>query len=815
MKLNSRSTAVLVSLLSYGHVMAQTAPATPSEPPSLDTVVTTGTRTSGLKAVDSPAPVQVLDGATLLRGGQPDLVQTLTRLIPSYTADAKGGDAAALTTAARLRGLSPNHTLILVDGKRRHGTSNVNVNSGSPFAGGASADLGLIPASAIDRIEVLQDGAAAQYGSDAIAGVINVILKKHAQGGSITADAGQYFDGDGETAHLSANLGLRPSEGSFLNLSADLKYHGHSDRTDLDARFAPPYLKPTDANVVNAPGYPYVNHTFGDASIQQQLLTAKGGLSLGGGLEAYTLLTAAQKYAEAIQNYRGPSTARAVYPSGFSPIEVHDEDDGAATFGLKGPAGADWRFDLSSTYGRDDAKVRNNESINTAWLADTGSRQTNFDEGYLRSTQWTTNFDLNRDVAISGWTSPLNVALGAEFRRDGYVIGEGELSSYYKGGAAAFPGYAPSDAGSHSRTSQSLYIDLAGSPIERLQLDGALRYEHYSDFGSATVGKLSGRFELQPTLALRGTASNGFRAPTLAEEYYSATQVSPATASVFLPNYSPAARLLGVDQLKPEKSRNLSLGLVFTPTPRLTTSLDVYQIWIDDRILQSGALIGTLEKVEKSRAVNDAIRFNGNTLPADIGSTSVTVFTNAGDSRTRGADLVLTYADDYAALGKVDWSVAANVNETKLSNIANASGIVGGQALLNKAAISALEKGSPAFRLNLGALWRQGRWTVDLRENVYGPLSYYTTINNVVFYENRIGTKFTTDLDVNYAFSKAWSVSVGANNLFNVYPDGLNPAYRQALNDSNPIRQNVQRYSTYSPIGINGGYYYARASYKF
>lgn len=826
MRLNARAVAAALLILSLAEAHAQSAPAVGeagATGTSLDTVtISTGTRTSGLKAVDSPSPIQVIDGSALQRSGQPDVVQSLSRIVPSYTTDAKGGDAAALTTAARLRGLSPNQTLILIDGKRRHGTANVNV-TGSPYQGGASADLGLIPAAAIGSIEVLQDGAAAQYGSDAIAGVINIHLRRNPNGGAVSADVGQYFDGGGNTYHASANVGVQPSASSFINLTFDKKYHGHSDRSDQDYRFEEPYVTQNagsnltalgqNRTAANIAGYPHLNHTFGDPSIQQELFTANAGIELGRGLELYSLLTAASKYGEAIQNYRGPSTAYAVYPQGFSPVEVHDETDHALTLGLKGGSTSDIQFDLSTTYGRNNANVLNVDSINTAWLKDTGSAQSNFDEGYLRSTQWVTNLDLSHDVPIEGWASPLNVSGGLEYRQDGYGIGQGEPSSYYKGGAAAFPGYTPSDAGDHSRHSQAIYLDLAGAPVKGLQLEGALRSEHFSDFGASNVGKLSGRFQLVPTVALRSTASTGFRAPTLAEEYYSATQVSPTSASVFLPSYSAAAKLLGVQPIKAEKSDNFSLGAVFTPSERLTASLDAYQIVIHDRIVQSGSLIGTLNGKVVNQTVNDAIAFNGNTLPSGITKTSVTVFTNGGDSRTRGLDGVLTYAGDRTDWGRVDWSAALNINQTKLTNVKNGATAVGGAPLLDQAAISVLEKAQPAYRLNLGALWRTGAWTVDLHENIYGPFSYYTTYDNVTYYENKIGVKYTTDVDVNYAVNKAWSVSLGATNLFNVYPDGLNKDYRQVLN--NKGSQNVAWASTYSPIGINGGYYYARLNYKF
>lgn len=778
----------------------------------LDTVVVrTGTRLSGLKAEDSPAPVQVLDGSALQRTGQADVVQSLTQILPSFTSDAKGGDAAALTTAARLRGLSPNHTLVLVNGKRRHGTSNLNV-SASAFQGGAAADLGLIPAAAIERIEVLQDGAAAQYGSDAIAGVVNIILKKSAQGGSASATLGGYGEGDGRTGILSANLGLEPVEGAFVNLTIEAKDRQHSDRSDLDARFVAPYLKSGDAAVTQVPGYPYVNHTFGDPVIRQHVVTANAGIALPGGAELYGVLTYADKFAAAIQNYRGPSTAPGFYPLGFSPVETHAEDDHAATIGIKGEAFGDWRYDLATSYGRDRAIVGNVDSMNVQLWKDTGTSPTHFYEGYLEASQSTTNLDVNRDIDV-GWATPLNLALGAEYRQDTYAIGEGDAASTYRGGAAAFPGYTAIDAGRHRRNSRAFYVDLAGSPIERLQLDAAVRTEHYSDAGGATVGKLTGRYEVTPALAVRGTLSSGFRAPTLAERYYSATSISPTTASVILPSSSAAARLLGVDELKPEKSTNLSLGLVARPAARVTASLDVYRIEIKDRILQSGTLYGVLDKALKSPIVNDAIAANGSVVPAGIGSAGVSVYSNAANTRNTGLDLVLTYTDSYEGWGSVDWTAAFNYNKVKVTDQAPTPGVLAGLQLLDRSARSYLEDASPRFRLNLGALWKLGDWTVNLRENIFGPSSYLASIDSVTYYKNRIDTKFITDLDVNYRFSKAWSLSLGANNLFDIYPDRLNGAYREALNKAG--RQNVAVYPSFSPTGINGGFYYARLNATF
>lgn len=809
-----RKAAAMLALLSSSYSIAQVAATDTENTNSVKTlggVIVTGTRQSGLKAVDSAAPVQILDAATLQRTGQADLVKALTQSLPSFTSDAKGGDAAALTTAARLRGLSPNHTLILINGKRRHGTSNLNV-SGSAFQGGAAADLSLIPLSAVDHVEVLQDGAAAQYGSDAIAGVINIILKSKSSGGVIDAGWGEYFDGGGITPSLAANIGFAPLDNAYVNLSAEIKHHNHSDQSDYDARFVAPYLKTADANAQYAAHYPYVNHTFGDAEVTQRIFSVNSGVALNPAVEIYGFATYGRKKAEAIQNYRGPSTAFGVYPLGFSPIETHDETDYAVTAGAKGKIIYDWNYDLSFTRGEDKADVGNDDSLNVQLWKDTGSSPTDFYEGYLKSTQKTANLDFNRDFDV-GWSAPLNASFGFERRIDGYAIGEGEPASIYRGGAAAFPGFTASDAGNHSRTSDAVYIDLALAPIEKLKLDTAFRTEQFSDFGNASIGKLTGRYDFTPSFAVRGTISSGFRAPTLAEDYYSATSVSPTTASVILPSASSAARLLGLGELKPEKSRNFSLGIVLNPSAKLSATFDVYRIDINDRILQSGTIYGKLNNVTTSAAVNAAIVANGNVIPAGITTSGISIYSNAGDTRNTGADFLLTYTDSYGFIGKIDWSAALNYNKVEVTQIDDAPSQLGTQKILDRAAISYLEDASPEWRLNLGAVWRKDDWTVSLHENVFGPSSYLASIDSVNYYRSTITTKFITDLEITNRITSALSLSIGANNLFNVYPDKLNSDYRNVLNAAG--RQNVAVYPSFSPIGINGGFYYARATFKF
>jgi iron complex outermembrane receptor protein len=772
-------------------------------------VIVTGTRRSGLKAVDSASPIQVLDSGSLERTGQPDLIQALAQNLPSFTAQAFGGDTANLTLSARLRGLSPNDTLVLVNGKRRHTTANLAVLAG-PFQGGAATDLNFIPVAAIDHIEVLQDGAAAQYGTDAIAGVINIILKKDSSGGALTTTGGAYIDQGGQTGDASFNIGFEPSDKSYINLTGEHKYHGHSDRSDIDPRVVSAANLAAMPNLTKADGYPYANKISGDAAYHISLLALNAGIDIGG-VELYSIATYGKKTADSYENYRVPSRLPKIYPNGFNPLETMDETDYGFTAGAKGNV-ADWNWDLSSTYGKDEARIGVANSGNISLFNDTGATPTQFHAGTFTASQWTTSMEVNREFAV-GWSSPLSVAGGLEYRRDTYAIGAGDAASRYKEGSQSYPGFSLTDAGSHSRNNKSVYIDVAGSPVANLKLDVAARYENYSDFGSARVGKITGRYDFSPALALRGTVSNGFRAPTMAEQYYSATNVSPTQASVQLAPNSPAAALIGINGLKPEKSQNYSVGLVLHPVPKATLTIDAYSINIHDRIIGSGTVFGSGNAVN-APAVVAAIKANGNVLDPTVTKTGISIFSNAANTKDQGVEAVFSYSSNFAELGKVDWSAAGNYNKVEVTKVNQAPSQLLPQKLLDQSAIAALEKSSPKVRLNLGALWKQGNWTVNLRESFYGPSSSFSSLDNVKYYETKIKTLATTDLEVAYRLTKSLTASAGANNLFNKYPNKVNQEYiaaaRAALNTAA-----VTQYPGFSPIGINGGYYYARMNYTF
>lgn len=776
-------------------------------------VIVTGTRRSGMEASESAAPISVLDSSALKRVGQPDLIQSIAQNIPSFTAQAFGGDTANLTLTAKLRGVSPNHALVLVDGKRRHTTANLAV-LGGPYQGAASTDLNFIPVDSIERIEVLQDGAAAQYGSDAIAGVINIILKKKPTGATFGVNGGKFFDGGGDTGGFSTNLGFAPTDNSFINLTGETRTHSKTDRGGIDPRAFNPTLLTNFPNYPSAEGYPYVNKIHGDASYHLTIASLNSGIDFSDAVQVYAQGSYGKKHAQAFENYRTPDRLPALYPLGFNPQEESEESDYSSTVGIKGKLAGEWSYDLSSSYGRDFVRINTIASGNISLFNDTGSTPTTFHAGNFQSTQWTSTLDISRNFDIS-LASPLNVAFGVEHRRDTYKIEAGDPASRYKEGAQSFPGFALTDAGSHDRDNKAVYVDFSVSPLEQLQVDLAGRYEDFSDFGNATVGKLTARYDFTPEFALRGTVSTGFRAPTLAEEFYSATNVGPTSAFVQLPPNAPAAALVGINGLKPEKSKNLSLGIVLRPAGLLTATLDAYQIKIDDRIVGSGQLFGSGGSVN-SPAVIAAIAANGNVLDplvaAGGGQTGITMFSNGLNTRTRGADLVVNMPADYG-FGRIDWSFAANYNETEVTDIAPTPAQLAPQSFFDLTAISDLETASPKYRGVIGAFWSLDRFSVNLRETVYGPSSRLTTRTGNPYYETRIGVTPLTDLELAYT-TDSMKFSIGGNNVFNRYPNGTN---KDLIAEYNSVRSNgaVSIYPTFSPFGFNGGYYYAKATFTF
>jgi iron complex outermembrane receptor protein len=822
-----------VSLLATAASLMAGAAYAADDESKVDAVIVTGTRTTGLKAVDSPAPVQVLGADMLQKSGQPDLIQGLAQNVPSMHAQAGGGDLSAFHLSIKQRGMSPNHTLVLVNGKRRHGTANVVV-SGGAFGGNAAPDIGLIPAGAIDHVEVLQEGAAAQYGTDAIAGVVNFILKKKPSGGSIVLDAGQYFDGGGRTGHAQVNLGVAPIENSYLNMTLETKWVGNSFRGDVDPRVvAGRPLITTFPGITSFPYYPYVNRVGSGAEYRMTSFIYNAGYDVSDALQLYSFGSYAYRWGQSPQNYRLPSVVvgRGVgdtpFPGGFQPAEGLTQNDYSFTGGAQGDV-AGWHFDVASTYAKDKNEVFVYNSANQTLYRDNSTTTTKgfspstFHDGDFEAKQWVNTIDVTHDYEV-GLATPLTVAAGAEYRKEWYAVIAGDPASYYGTGAQSFFGYSPVNAGSHSRHNWGVYLDLAASPIEQWKVDAAIRHEKYSDFGSTTVWKLTNRYDFNDKIAIRGTISTGFRAPTLAEEFYSGINVGPTSVSgVFAPNSSGAA-FLGIAGLKPEKSKNYSVGFVTHPLPGVTATLDLYRIDMKDRIVQSGSFFGynSNTTVIRSPSVLAALAANGVAIDPAIftapsGTVSIVSFVNGLNTKTQGADFVATYTSDFDAYGRVNWSLSANYNKVKIKKVAAPpSNIDQRVALLDLPARAVLTTSTPKARAALGADWKLGMFGVTVRETYVGKaFSYAQHPTRAEFTKIQIDPTFLTDLELSVEPVKDVRIAVGATNLFNKYPD-KNPAEYRAAQFSTQSTGYVSPYPAFSAFGINGGYYYARLSVNF
>ena len=844
------------------------APALAQQVAQSDTeaVIVTGTRVTGMTAADSAAPVTVLGNDALSHVGQPNLTQSLAQNVPSFNAESHGGDTGALTMSARLRGISPNDTLVLIDGKRRHSTANLHVLGGQ-FQGAATADLDLIPVSAIDHIEVLQDGAAAQYGTDAIAGVVNIILKKNDSGGVFQGSGGKYMDGGGETYDLSGNLGFPLGSKGFVNFTGEKRFRGFSFRGFGDTRVVNPDGTPktTLYNAQAIPGYPNINPIDGDPESQLTTVFFNSQYDLTSSLSLYSYGSYGRRIARAYENDRVPNTVIALSTSnqaflspgtanpgyvsgagatcttqavigasganpcyqtnpsgtyttpgeaifstiGFKPLETLKEDDWSYTFGAKGDLEG-WNWDLSGTYGKDINKVGTSNSANTSLWIDTHTSPSEFYDGSFTASELTGNFDVTKNFNV-GMATPLSVAVGFEAREDTYAIAAGDPASYYKTGAQSFPGYAPAGALAKSRKNYAEYIDLAVSPIQDLQIDIAGRHEYYTDFHDAQVGKITARYDISPAIAIRGTLATGFRAPTLPESYYTQTNVSPTSATVQIGPNAPAALLEGLQPLKPESSVNYSIGFVAHLFDNLSATIDGYSIAIGNRIVGTGTVNCKATNVVVNATVCAAILANGNNLDPSVPTTGTTAFQNSVSTLTHGVDITANYNSDFDAYGAVTWTFGANWGETSVSRIAPNPAQLGATNLFTPGALSILTNASPKFKASLGALWTLDDWTVNLRETLYGPSSFLTTpsIAPVTYYQQKVKTAGITDLEVSRDLGFA-TATLGANNLFNKNPEkiGLAPGTNTPIDNASIYAEPM----SISPYGINGGFFYGRVT---
>ena len=645
-----------------------------------DAVVVTGARTQ-TRASQSLTPVDVIGGAQLQQTGAANLRDALVRLSPSITRESYAGDTAVLTDVLSMHGLTPDHVLVLVNGKRRHTTANISLDGGLN-QGSTGVDISTIPVALIDHIEILRDGAAAQYGSDAIAGVINIILRRNSRGGSVESSNGQTYAGDGFRNNESAVAGFNLGGNGFLDLAADFSRQNHTVRTGPDDYFGR-----------FAPGQGYANPIEGDPASTRTSVGFNAGYHLGDSVELYGFGTYAHRRGEAYQNFRPGTVLPAVYPNGFSPVETVNENDFSVTAGIKGENLFGFSWDLSSTYGGNYESFGLLDSANTGLYSAQGNTPTSFHLSTVSSTQLTNNLDLSRALRLPLLPAPLSVSFGLAQRHETYSVSPGDEASYLLGGAQALPGLAPVSASRSSRDVLGTYVDLSTLITPRWKIDLAGRFEHYSDVGDTANGKLATRYQFSPALAVRGSVSTGFRAPSLAEENYTNVNVSPASANGLLAANSGAARLIGAQPLKSEKSTNFNLGLVLTPTRDLNLAIDAYQIDIRDRIVEGGTASGT--------AAIAALQAAGLSVPGSVPASSVSAsyFTNGADTRTRGLDLTGTWHTGFGAYGQVDWDLGVNFNTT---SVTRAGTTASGAPQLNAQQIAWLTTSTPKNRVIVG-----------------------------------------------------------------------------------------------------------------
>ena len=916
---SSNRFALLCGLSAIAVAMPAQAQDAAADDEAAPTIIVTGTRSASRTVEKSPVPVDVLTSDAITEGGQVETNKILNKLVPSFNfpqpAIADGSDA---LRPATLRGLGPDQTLVLVNGKRRHVSALLNIN-GTVGRGSAAVDMNAIPALAIDRIEVLRDGASSQYGSDAIAGVINIRLKTTSEGGRAAISYGKYsttiagvdnvtglvtsggqpqlmttdsryfqatVDGerkahDGESYAIATNIGLPffGVEGGYINLTAEYRHRGYTNRQGFDLR--PNYIRPTattwDPRELT---FDRLEFRFGDPEADDFILFGNMAVPVSDSLELYAFASFNQRDSLSAANYRQqnaaanrdwsvlapnttPTSANFVglTPDGFLPFIQSDLSDVAVTAGLRTTAG-EWNVDGSFSLGRNAFDYRVENSVNTSFGP---ASQRSFDAGGLSYKQTMANLDISRELD-AGFAKPLTLAFGAEYRAERFQIRPGELQSWAIGpyfrasyvttaldctaqsgvfnagtstcsfpgrgagaGAQGFPGIPAASLTNVKRENVAAYIELDTDIVEGLSTTAAARYEHYSDFGDTLTAKFAARYEFAPGFAVRGSISNGFRAPSLHQQYFTTTSTNfiagvPVDISTVAVS-SPVARALGSKDLKPEKSLNMSAGFTANPFNGLTLTVDYYNIRINDRIVLTENLgaagSGTAAVNAAVKAVLDTNGFQS------VGAARF--FINGLDTRTQGVDAVLNWRIPVEGLGKWTFTAAYNYNKQSIIKYKNDLGplaAIPNLILFGRVESIRFTEGQPRDKVVLSLDGDLGKFGINARTTRYGkvvsPGSASPLAPNAASLtaygpdDIVLGAKWITDLELQFKPTEAISIAIGADNVFDIYPDrspwGLRPA---SIGGSYPANQQYIPFSIFSPFGFNGRYLYARVGVEF
>ncbi|MDE0206181.1 MAG: TonB-dependent receptor [Candidatus Tectomicrobia bacterium] len=817
---------LLVGLLAAGVAADQHESEPADEPIQLQelVVVGVGTRGQGRTVTDSPVPVDVVTEQEIVETGEAEVGRIIQALIPSFNFSSSTiSDGTDSVRPATLRGLGPDQVLVLVNGKRRHGSALIHVNT-SVGRGTAGTDLNAIPVSAIKRIEVLRDGASAQYGSDAIAGVINIVLKD-SYDGALRTSAGQTYESDGTRYTARVNKGFRVGEDGVLHAALEFSHRGPTNRAGLSGskQYSDSVIDGNNVLTMD-PGnkernFNRRNFRIGDAELDQFSGAFNYSNPIDGtGAEVYVFgdfsgleNESSGFYRRANQLDRNPLTS--IYPDGFLPIIHTTVFDFSVGAGIVSEFENSLRADVAVVHGGNSFNFEVTNSHNASWVAQncssraTCSAQTSADAGVLSLDLTTINVDFTLPLRDT-----LHLAWGLEHRLDRYRIEAGEEYSYSDydgvggaaGGIQVFPGFKPENEVDELRNAFSLYVDTEYYVSDTFLISPAVRVENYSDFGSTINGKVAAKVDLSADFALRGSVSTGFRAPSMQQLYFNniSTQFRNVDGEQVafevgtFRNDSDLAKAIGIPELDAETSVTGSVGFVYQPLPEFTLTTDFYHIDVSDRIIISNQFDADTEGIPES--VQRRIREAG----GDRGQ----FFMNAADTRTQGVDVVATWDVPFVTTGDLGLKLLATVSETEITSINLPAGLP--DALFTEQDRSIVEEWQPSYRLTLSGSYALDRFSAALALHGYGP---YTVLDGE---RQEYSAKYLTDLRLGYSLGFG-RLSIGANNLFNVTPDenevGQSRGGRIIASDGSVIVDSpgVFTYSRRSaPFGFNGGFYY-------
>ena len=825
---------------------------------TIDSIVVVGTRSIGRRALQAPVPIEVIEREQLSLTGQSETGRILQMLVPSFNFSSSSiSDGTDALRPATLRGLGPDQTLVLINGKRRHKSALLHINT-SVGRGAAGTDFNAIPSSAIKRIEVLRDGAAAQYGSDAIAGVINIVLKDDVDTGDANFYWGQTYEGDGDTWIGNANYGMKVGEAGFINLTAEWRDRYRTNRAGLTGERQYDWVeedpgKPADhiLEIENEDGtvtskpvwfdsreytFDRQNFRIGDSDSSQKIGFYNFGLPIVGGMELYSFGGYSTRQNNSAGFYRRANQAERtvtdIYPDGFLPEINTSIEDVSLAFG------ADWtheatdlNVDVSVNHGLNTFDFFIANSMNASYGA---ASPTSADAGGFELSQ--TAFNLDVSYPLEYQSSLINLAGGVEFRREGYGINAGEPVSWINAGLGAdgaasgiqvFPGFRPNQETDESRTNVAGYADfesyMSGEPGSGLLIGAAVRGEQYSDFGATVTGKATARYDFTKQVAVRAAGSTGFRAPSLQQLYFNnistqfkidaddingngdTEELIPLEVGTFR-NDSDAARALGIPELKQETAFNVSGGVVLKPLDKLWLSVDGFLIQIDDRIVLSGSF--SADNVEGL---------------AEAGANSAQVFTNVAQTRTQGVDVAAGYLHAFDNESLLNLKVAFTFADTEVIGDVEAPEILVGleDILFPSQERSMIEEWQPNTRINISADYIVGDLTLGGALRYFGSYTVQEGSGDDPARQD-YGGKWLTDIQANYQLNQGLSLTLGANNLLDQVPDENEVGQSRSgklMDGAGQVIVDSPGVFTYSrrsaPFGFNGGLYYAKLTYNF